>query len=385
MNLIETFEQQHNIKKFRADELERRKNNLNNIKKQKLHKSTLSTKKIEITYVMTWTGICGGSKIILEHANKLTELGHKVNIITHYPYPSWYNLSSKIIFQQIPLTQILCESIPKTSNIIITTYWREIGEAIEQKIAPVVYFEQGDFHLFDSQNVDTELFDYIYKQINLASFVYTVSSHAKKKLKDIYNVNSLIIPNAINKQIFYPVEKSESVVKKIVLIGSPNTEFKGIKEILTAISITKKQYPNLHVTLITPESPLSTLQNVDTIIINPAQQVIAQVLQESDIYICGSHYESFCLPVLEALSCGCSVITTNNGGINDFCVDNENCLIVEIKNPISISMALIDLIENNNKITDLSKQGIISSEKFSWDTIVKKIEAYYLDIANYEV
>ncbi len=46
-----------------------------------------SRKKIflKITYVMTWTGICGGSKIILQHANRLVEKGHKITIISHYP------------------------------------------------------------------------------------------------------------------------------------------------------------------------------------------------------------------------------------------------------------------------------------------------------------
>ena len=68
---------------------------------------------------------------------------------------------------------------------------------------------------------------------------------------------------------------------------------------------------------------------IDNLIINPEQIIIGDTLRKTDIYICASMYESFFLPVLEALTCGCAVITTDNGGINDFCENNFNCLLIE--------------------------------------------------------
>lgn len=63
------------------------------------------------------------------------------------------------------------QSIPKC-DIIVATYWREIYECIEQKIAPVIYFEQGDFHLFDLSKVDDRLYKYIEKNyIRLNLFI----------------------------------------------------------------------------------------------------------------------------------------------------------------------------------------------------------------------
>ena len=32
---------------------------------------------------MVWTKVCGGSKIILEYANRLAKKGHKINIVTY--------------------------------------------------------------------------------------------------------------------------------------------------------------------------------------------------------------------------------------------------------------------------------------------------------------
>lgn len=386
MNEIEKFENDINIKEFRKKELQRRKERLINAIPQKLKYNSEKNKTyLNITYVMTWTGICGGSKIILQHANRLSNLGHNINIISHYPYPNWFKLDNKVNFQQIPLDNILCESIPKNSDLIIITYWREIYEAIEQKIAPVVYFEQGDFHLFDSENVEKDLFDYIYRQINLAPFVFTVSTYAQKKLKEIYNINSYVIHNAVNNEIFFPLKEKNNKKLEISMIGSPNTEFKRVKDILKALNIIKEKYPDIIVNLISPDKPKENFSIINNLIINPEQIIIGNTLRNSSIYICASMYESFCLPVLEALTCGCAVITTDNGGITDFCEDKFNCLIIEKQNIPDMVSKISILLDNENLRNSLSENAIETSKKFSWENITNELSKYYKSIARYEI
>ncbi len=386
MNEIELFEKEINIKEFRKKELARRTEHLKKSQKQKLSLvQNEKNRKLHITYVMTWTGICGGSKIILEHTNRLVERGHKLTIISHYPYPNWFSLNPNVEFVQVPSNEILCESIPKTTNLIVVTYWREIYEAIEQNIAPVVYFEQGDFHLFDSENVEPKLFDYIYKQIQLAPFIYTVSSYAQKKLREVYNVDSKIIPNAVNDKVFYPTPKLKKAKIEISMIGSPNIEFKRITDIISALTMLKQKYDNLNVNLITPEAPNLELPSIDNLIINPEQRIIGDTLRETDIFVCASMYESFCLPVLEALTCGCSIVTTNNGGINDFCKNDYNCLIIK-KQDVNDIIEKIELLINDSSLRKrLSENSIKSSKKFSWENITNDLENYYEELADYQV
>lgn len=171
-----------NIQYYREKEFEQREERLRNAKKQQLHYVQKDKKTLNITYVMTWTGVCGGSKIILEHANKLSNRGHKITLISHDTRPDWFPLEKKVQFIQVPWEEILCEQIPKETDVIVATYWREIYECVEQRIAPVVYFEQGDFHLFDLEKLDKRTYDYINKQLKTINFIYTVSSFAKKKL-----------------------------------------------------------------------------------------------------------------------------------------------------------------------------------------------------------
>ncbi|MBQ9657788.1 MAG: glycosyltransferase family 4 protein [Clostridia bacterium] len=370
------------IKKFREKEFSRREENLKNSVPQKLKYTENHKEQLHITYVMTWTGVCGGSKIILEHANRLTKKGHKITLISHDKKPDWYKLESNIEFIEVPWENVLCKSIPKC-DIIVATYWREIYECIEQKIAPVIYFEQGDYHLFDLDNVDKRTFEYIKKQFETVKFVYTISNFAKEKIKEIYNKDSIVIPNAIDKDIFYSKDKKEKNEDvNIALIGSENAEFKRIGNIIKALKFLQNDGYKIDINWITPDNPKE--KNIKAIV-NPPQKVIADTLRKSDIYICASMFEAFCLPVLEAMTCGTAVITTNNGGNMDFIKDNENALLIEKDNIQDICDKTKILIENIELRNKLAENAIKTSQRYSWEKTLDNIEKYYRDVAKYEV
>lgn len=370
-----------NLDELRKIEFDERENRLKSAIPQELIYSNNEKEKLHITYVMTWTGVCGGSKIILEHANRLTKMGHTITLISHFPKPNWFSLDEKVEFIQVPWENILCKSIPKC-DLIVATYWREIYECIEQKIAPVIYFEQGDFHLFDLSKVDERLFKYIKKQLDTVKFVYTVSTFAKEKLQEIYNKESIVIPNAVDDKIFYYEPHKKNKVITISIIGAEDSEFKKISNILEAIKIVKKEGYKIDLKWITPTAPVKSKEKA---IVNPKQIVIGDTLRNSDIYICASMYESFCLPVLEAMTCGAAVITTNNGGNMDFIEDGYNALIIEKNNIEDIVNKLKMLIENENLRNTIAKNGVEKASQYSWNITMERIDKYYKEVAKYEV
>lgn len=370
-----------NIEELRKIEFGQREKELKNAIPQQLVYNPKNKQSLKITYVMTWTEVCGGTKIILEHANRLVKLGHEVNLISHFQKPVWFPLDEKINFIQVPWKKILCESIPKC-DIIIATYWREIYECVQQKIAPVVYFEQGDFHLFDLKQLDNRTFEYINKQLKTVKFIYTVSSFAKEKLKEIYNVESKVIPNAVDNNIFYyePHKKNENT--NITIIGAEQAEFKRINNILEAIKIIKSKGYKINLNWITPTEPINPVGNV---IVNPKQIIIGNTLRNTDIYICASIYESFCLPVLEAMTCGAAVITTNNGGNMDFVENGKNALVVKKDNINDLVKKIEQLLKDTNLRETIANNASKINEKFSWNMTMQEIDKYYKEILNYDV
>jgi glycosyltransferase involved in cell wall biosynthesis len=372
---------QEDIINLKQQEFERREKRLENAVPQRLIDSDEEKNKLHITYVMTWTGICGGSKIILEHANKLTSRGHKITLISHDVKPTWFPLDEAVEFIEVPYEEVLCEKIP-ACDLIVTTYWREIYESIEQEIAPVIYFEQGDYHLFDLDRLDDRTYNFINKQLETVQYVYTVSTFAREKMKEIYHKDSKVIPNAVDKNVFYYEERPKNEIINIAMIGAENAHFKRIENILEAIRILREEGYQIKLNWITPTEPV---KNKIDAIVNPKQSIIGDTLRKSDIYVCASMYESFCLPVLEAMTCGAAVVTTNNGGNMDFVRDGQNALVIEKDNIKDMCEKIKELLDNEGLRNKLSESAVRTAQEYSWDRTISEIEEYYREVAKHKV
>lgn len=369
-----------NINEWEQLELSRKVININKQEVEKIEENKIS---LNIVYIMVWTKVCGGSKIILEHANRLVRKNQNVTIVTYDEKPQWFKLEEKVNFIQVPEKENIKKYIPEC-DLIVATSWKCIYEAVDSNIAPVVFFEQGGSHLFEIENIDKNKLDIIKHRINLVPFVYTVSSYARDKMLEIYNQDAEVICNSVEPTVFYPREENNKSNDNIELaiIGSEDFKFKNIEEILQAYRLLVSKYDNLQLNWITQTQPT---KNPEKAIVNPPQKEIGNILRKSDIYICNSEYESFGLPTLEAMTCGAAVITTDTGGMRDFVIENENGLIAQKHNKDDLVEKIERLIKDKELRNKLSKNGMETAKKFSWDEIINQLIKYYQEIAKYKI
>ena len=102
---------------------------------------------------------------------------------------------------------------------------------------------------------------------------------------------------------------------------------------------------------------------------------------EANIFINASFYESFGMPVAEAMACGLPVIATRAGGVPEIVEDGRSGLLIQPGDPIGLAKA-IELL--------LSDKGLRESfwvagrervrERFNWDKITETLAGYYREI-----
>ena len=373
---------------LRQKEVQKRFDNSKYAKKQDLIlKSDKSYPKSHIVYMLTHVGICGGVKVILEHANKLTKLGHKVSLVCHFPLPTWYPIEDNVKYIEVPFDIELSKGIP-LCDVIVATYWDHIQACIDTEIAPVVYFEQGDFHLFEFNNMERSLKKFIYQQYQLPKFIFTVTNQAASLIEKLYNRKAKVIPNAVDSIVFNQKLNKMDIIEKpyILMMGDAQLKFKGLEQIINAYNKVKIDVPDIQLYWITPSVPPIEYENaVDKYFVAPSQHKIADLYRRAVMYVSASHYESFSLPVLEAMACGCPVVTTGNEGVLEYAKDNINVLITKIEDPVDISEKILRVLADQKLKKKLISNGLSTVAKFNWDNITLQLSTFYKEIAKYKV
>ena len=88
-----------------------------------------------------------------------------------------------------------------------------------------------------------------------------------------------------------------------------------------------------------------------------------------------SLYEGFGLPVVEAMACGCPVVTTNVSSLPE--VAGSAALLVDPHDPAGFADALHSVILNRDLSTRLRGDGLRRARDFSWDSTVSTTHAVY--------
>ncbi len=100
--------------------------------------------------------------------------------------------------------------------------------------------------------------------------------------------------------------------------------------------------------------------------------------QQSDVFVFSSTHESFGIAPLEAMLCGVPVVTTSNGGIDEYLIQGVNCIKVPIKDAEGIAQALWD-IYNQKIIFNATEVRNSVVDKFNKRSFKKRMLDIYND------
>lgn len=107
--------------------------------------------------------------------------------------------------------------------------------------------------------------------------------------------------------------------------------------------------------------------------------VLAKLYREAAVFIYPSFYEGFGFPVLEALSFGRPVVTTDISSLPE--VAGRAAVFVDPKDPNSISSGLQKVLEHKEEAGRLQGLAKAQAQKFSWEKAAKETLKVFEEIA----
>jgi len=105
---------------------------------------------------------------------------------------------------------------------------------------------------------------------------------------------------------------------------------------------------------------------------------LVSLYNAATLFVMPSIYEGFGLPVLEAMACGCPVVTSRGGSLAE--VVGEAGKYVDPYDVDSITRAISEVFNNPNMQKELSQKGIIQAKKFTWNKTANETMDVYKNI-----
>lgn len=231
--------------------------------------------------------------------------------------------------------------------------------------------------------------------MNRCDLLLSVSNNTKNDLMNLLKIKTKIITlfNAANSSQFYPANNAAiNLIKKKLSIKGPYIlsvctlePRKNLESLIKAYaqmkysSSYKLVLVGMHGWKNSSLFDLLTKTQLDNQVILTGyvpDEYLAPLFSGATMFVYPSVYEGFGLPVLEAMKCGCPVITSNSSSLPE--VIGDAGILVDPTNIDDLSAAMVRLITNKKLCATYKRKGLQQSLLFSWEKSCRQL----MDIFN---
>ncbi len=213
----------------------------------------------------------------------------------------------------------------------------------------------------------------------------------KNKIKVVYLGVDKAFTQIVDKSSVEEVQKKYTLPKKFFLFTGLLSPRKNIEGALRAFnSLRADVYKDYHFVIVGGkgwlyESIFRFVQEHNlkervhfTGYIDAADLPVLYTLAEALVF--PSFYEGFGLPILEAMACGCPVITSNVSSMPE--VAGDAALLIDPKNTQEIADAMEKMVSGKKLRKQLVEKGYEQAKKFTWEKTAEETLALYKQVAN---
>ncbi len=110
------------------------------------------------------------------------------------------------------------------------------------------------------------------------------------------------------------------------------------------------------------------------------QKDLVALYNLADLFVFPSLYEEFGIPLVEAMACGCPVVTSNTAAPPEIVGDAG--LLINPTEPEAISEAMTKILSNEKLRQELIQKSLQRSSRFSWKECAKETLALFKSLEN---
>ncbi|MBI4776571.1 MAG: glycosyltransferase [Deltaproteobacteria bacterium] len=305
----------------------------------------------------------GGVRVLLEYAHRLAGKKYPVFLLAWQPqYSDWFELGAPVIGPE------RWDEVLNRVQVAVFSQHRLIGGIPVRDGLRRVFLAQ---HFFSDPNEETDS-ERTYRDGSME--LIAVSSHVQRAVMERFGRSVRLVHSGIDRRVFHPTPDLRRPTDPLRMLYCYSSHpLKGGASGLETLKRVKSRFPEVRIALFgmgpRPEFDLEFLYYR-----NPEQDELARLYASSHIFLSTSKEEGFGLTGLEAMACASALVSTRNGGNEDYCWDGENALLCTYGDVSELSGAVERLLEDADLRSRLVECGLETAARFDWEDSVVRFE-----------
>jgi len=230
--------------------------------------------------------------------------------------------------------------------------------------------------------------------IKRASHIIAVSKHTQNDLIQYLKIPDgriSVIYNGIDHSIFKPYTVKLLDKPYILYVGSERPR-KNLSRLFEAFAKLKGEFPELKLVKVgisgrSKEYRKETMRMLnslgltgDVIFVEYITELdLAYYYSSAALLAFPSLYEGFGFPLLEAMACGCPVVTSNTSSLPE--IVGEAGITVNPYDTDSLAQAMRQVLTDNKLRDDMVRKGLEQAKRFSWEKAARETLEVYNKVA----
>lgn len=220
--------------------------------------------------------------------------------------------------------------------------------------------------------------------------VVCLSEYMAKDIQNVYSGTPIVVNNGVEDVSHkYPIKSSPKSARTEILFVGHLWKFKGIYELLEALSLLKSKNLEFHATIVGPEGDVlitdlvSRTRDLDlqdhVLIAGPKEgDEKHQLFRDADIFVLPTHWEAFPGVILEAMQFSLPVVATREGAIPEIVDDGDTGLLIHKQDANDLAEKLKQMITDPLLREAMGLKGRIKFEqRYALNLFEKNMKASF--------
>jgi glycosyltransferase involved in cell wall biosynthesis len=326
---------------------------------------------LRVTYVLPELRLSGGALVVMQIVNELRLLGVDARVVAlrgrrdrRREVFRWRVQVAPTVFAN---ERALMQDMQET-DIVVATHWTTaawVGRLVDTGRAKHSAYLVQDYEPWFFPEEDAAGRARVKRTYDMIPHKVVTSEWLRAMLeRDGYEART--IPLGLDIGFFYPRPAGRRSRPVVLAMARPRTPRRAFDFVVATLAKVHAAMPDIEIVLFGEKIDsldLPFAYRSAGVITDPEQ--LARLYSSARVHFDGSDFQAFGLPALEAMACGTVSVITDTGGVREYALDGDNCLLVKPRDVDGAAAAILRLLSDDALVARLREGGFETSRAHS--------------------